>query len=60
MSCAEKATELDMMESNRISVRAVGGGFALFVGRLAYNAVSAVGSVVIALLGCLAPLITAS
>jgi len=37
-----------MTSSGRVSVRAVGGGFALFVGRLAYNAVSAVGSIVIA------------
>jgi len=37
-----------MAGSGRVGVRAVGGGFALFVGRLAYNAVSAVGSIVIA------------
>jgi len=37
-----------MTSSGRVGVRAVGGGFVLFVGRLAYNAVSAVGSIVIA------------
>ena len=37
-----------MTSSGRVGVRAVGGGFALFGGRLAYNAVSAVGSIVIA------------
>jgi O-antigen/teichoic acid export membrane protein len=37
-----------MAGSGRVGVRAVGGGFVLFVGRLAYNAVSAVGSIVIA------------
>ena len=37
-----------MTGSSRVGVRAVGGGFALFVGWLAYNAVSAVGSIVIA------------
>ena len=47
MSRAEEAPELDMAGSGRVGVRAV-GGFALFVGRLAYNAISAVGSIVIA------------
>jgi len=51
-----------MAGSGRVGVRAVGGDFALFACRPAYNAVSAVGSIVIArlLLGCLALPITAS
>jgi len=48
LSRAEEASELGMAGSSRVGVRAVDGGFALFVGRLAYNAVSAVGSIVIA------------
>ena len=48
LSRAEEAPELGMAGSGRVGVRAVGGGFVLFVGRLAYNAVSAVGSIVIA------------
>jgi len=36
------------MGSNRVSAKVASGGFALFGGRLAYNAVSAVGSIVIA------------
>jgi len=43
LSRAEEAPELGMAGSGRVGVRAVGGGFALFVGRLAYNAISAVG-----------------
>jgi O-antigen/teichoic acid export membrane protein len=37
-----------MAGSGRVGVRAVNGGFALFVGRLAHSTVSAVGSIVIA------------